>query len=67
MRLAGITGVYEPPDKPSLKSMFKRKISSGDTKKTSPDGRNSLTGGGELNELSLINLIFSLRGGANFF
>jgi len=45
VRLAGITGVYEPPDKPSLKSMFKRKISSGDTKKTSPDGRNSLTGG----------------------
>ena len=54
IRLAGITGVYEPPDKPSSKSLFKRKISaSHDTKKHSLDSRNSISASG------LVNLILT--------
>ncbi|KAL5269368.1 hypothetical protein ACHWQZ_G003008 [Mnemiopsis leidyi] len=44
IKLAGITDVYEPADKPSTKSIFKRKISSSsESKKNVLDGRNSVS------------------------
>eukprot|EP00116_Pleurobrachia_bachei_P002282 sb/3462544/ len=43
LRLAGIDGLYEPPDKPSQKSLFKRKISSSGESKHKLDGRNSVS------------------------
>ena len=53
IKLAGITDVYEPPDKPSTKSIFKRKISSSsESKKNVLDGRNSVSASGTRQLLS---------------
>ena len=66
IKLAGITDVYEPADKPSTKSIFKRKISSSsESKKNVLDGRNSVSASGMfpslfVREIRVLDCTFSL-------